>query len=233
MNKSYPFSLFILFSIVAIAIAIPFSINTSFQTVNINGTFHFANNGKNSDLGFVEDENDPAITFTTHLNPTADSKDITFFPNGVPAENQQVKLTTVFMSRKNQNLNEGRYFSLVQITGPVANNIFRFFPANGDEDIIIYNFDYLEVSADLKSVEVSKDGKVSVFVDGHWGYRSNSKSPIVANDGVAGYLTKGGFGSVCTTISADCPYTSVELYENTDEHWVYYPQYQHAIIVTP
>lgn len=206
------------------------SLNTDLRDWSFAGTFHFAsNNGEYNDLGYIRADLQPTIAFTTWINRPSGENNYTWFTNGVPVENQQVRIYRIYVGPRFVGSSHW-YFNFVKITGPVAKNTFYFFPNTG-KDVVFHNFDKLTIEENSVIVEIN--GKSERFENGHWGYRSNSKSPIIANDGVVGYTTKGGFGSVCSEINAECPYTSVELYANTADHWVYYPGYNHEITVTP
>lgn len=208
-------------------------LNTKIAWWNTTGTFHFAgNNGESRDLGYVRDATDPAITYTTTINGKDGYKEYTYFADGIPAEFQQVKILRLYVGTLLVG-NGGSYYQVVQIIGPVAKNYFRFSPIEDGEVTIIYNFDSLTIPANEGFIEVTVDGRVQTFTDGYWGYATYSPSPIVANDGVAGYLTKGGFGRVCNVIGEACPNTITELYADRADHWVYYHIYLHEIVVTP
>jgi hypothetical protein len=190
-------------------------------------------------LGYVRDETNPSwphmvtngIAFHRYDDEHL-SYEFTFVPPFSIMDHQLVTTWSISLDTK-----VGRYYtlSIVYPIGPIIKNSFVFSPADGSAENVTYNFYKLVVGADLKTTSVYPEwnSEPQIFTNGNWSYRSVDNTPIMAYDGVAGYTTRNGFGSVCTTINADCSQTNVELKASPSDSWAYYPSYQHEIIIAP
>ncbi len=61
------------------------------------GTFYLVDNyGESTNLGYVRDNIEPIITYTTPIDNHVPGV-YTFFPNGVPIKNQQVEVFRLYL----------------------------------------------------------------------------------------------------------------------------------------
>lgn len=190
-------------------------------------------------LGYVRDDANPSrphmVTNGVAFHKYDDehlSYEFTFIPPYSVMDHQLVTTHSISFDTK-----VGRYYtlSIVYPVGAIVNNSFIFSPVDKSTDITIYNFYKIVVDADLKSISIYPEwnSEPQIFSNGNWRYRSVDNAPIMAYDGVAGYTTRDGFGSVCTTISTDCPHASIELKASPSDSWAYYPSYKHELIIAP